>query len=153
MPRGLPAPLHREPPEVVVVETAPATAHRRGGSLARLALSVTPDVIEVVDRALAQRRLLAEQRAVTAAPIDNRSHTHAVQRSEVEINTWDPFPRRIKMTTTTQWVTSTPTPAQAAPTNDERGSALRRAGIGAVGALAIATLGVMANRNGVRLRR
>lgn len=155
MSRGLPAPLRNEPPDVVVVRPpTPVEPRRQGNALARLALSLTPDLIEALDRALAQRRLLADQRAVsTLRAREPHAHTRAVQYSEVEINTWAPFPRRVRMATTTRWETSEPVAYEIVTEEHPRPSRLRRAGVvGIGGAVALATLGVLANRGG-RLRR
>lgn len=158
MSRGLPVPLRPVRPEVVVVDDPAAPHDRRARALARMAVNLTPDVLEALDRALTQRRLHGERQQpqlhATVAR-DERTHTRAVQYSEVEIQTWDPFPRRVTMRTTTEWATSAPTAEPIAPGLEDSSSLLRRTGLrvlGVGGALALATLGVLANRGG-RLRR
>jgi hypothetical protein len=160
MSRGLPVPVRPERSEVIVVNPPrPARIEGRGNTLARLALSLTPDVLEALERAMSQRRRAPDPvRAMPHTSPDTRSRTSAVQHTDLEIQTWDPFPRRVRMRTTTQWTTSVPTLETflADAPDDEPSSRLRRAGIGALGvggALAIATLGVLANRGGLLKRR
>lgn len=158
MSRSLPVPLRPVRPEVVVVDEPAASHDRRARALARMAVNLTPDVLEALDRALTQRRANGERRQ-PQPPVpqgqDARTHTRAIQYSEVEVHTWDPFPRRVKMRTTTEWATSAPTVEPSDSGLDDASSTLRRTSLGVLGvggALALATLGILANRGG-RLRR
>jgi hypothetical protein len=156
MSRGLPVPLRPEKPEVIVVTPARATGERRADALARFAVSIAPDVIDAVERALVQRRSVrGRSEVVSAAPaIEHRAYTNAVQFSDLEINTWSPFPRRVRLRTTTQWSTNTPvfSSEPADGVDGDHTPRLRKAGIGALGVGGAIALAVLANRGG-RLKR
>jgi hypothetical protein len=152
MSRNLPVPLPPERPEVVVLDPPGAVATpgpRPLGALARLALHLTPDVIQALERSLAQRRPEAPRAAAVAQP-DLRVVTDAIQYSEIEYDTRVPLMRKVTVRTATSWTTSAP--ALVPRADDLGGSRLRRAGaVGIGGAVALAALGLLANRGGLSL--
>lgn len=147
MSRNLPVPVPPERPEVVVLDPPRAVTTlgpRPLGTLARLAVHLTPDIIQAVERAVAQRRPTTPP---AQQPVDLRVYTDAIQYSEIEYDTRVPFVRKVTVRTATSWTSSAPAMAPA----EERGNAgVRWVGVlGAGGAVALAALGMLANRRGL----
>ena len=133
-------------PEVIVLDSRP-DASRGTSALGKLLLSLTPDLIRVVDRALSQRN-----EARPAMPVvrqDARAYRSGVHLSEVEYDTSLPFLRKVTVRKASAWASDMPFIEPAVETPGRRGGTLRRAGILSVGgAFALAALGLLANRAG-----
>jgi hypothetical protein len=110
-------------------------------------VSITPDLIRVVERSIAQRN---ESRAST--PIvrqDARVYRGGVQLSEVEYDTNLPFLRKVTVRKASAWTSDLPFVDLTSQPTAQRGGKLRTAGLLSVGgALALAAVGVIANRAG-----
>jgi hypothetical protein len=152
MSRQLPVPVRpgqTEPradrPEVIVVDSRAAGSHGASG-FGRLLVSLTPDLIRVVERSLAQRN---EARPVAPATrVDTRAYRGGVQLSEVEYDTRLPFLRKVTVRKASAWTSDLPfvEPASEAPARRGR---LRMAGFLSLGgAFALAALGLLAKRAG-----
>lgn len=154
MSRQLPVPLRQgrsEPrvarPEVLVIDSR-SNAARGTSAFGKLLLSLTPDLIRVVERSLAQRE---QQRAATPLiqPDAARAYRGGIQLSEVEYDTRLPFLRKVTVRKASAWTSDQPFVAPVAEPAPRRHGSLRRAGLLSVGgAFALAALGLLANRAG-----
>src|SRR4029453_8305469 len=81
------------------------------GALARLAVHLTPDIIQALERAVTQRRAMPPAPPV-AAPlresVDLRVYTDAIQFSEIQYDTRVPLLRKVTVRTATSWITNAP---------------------------------------------
>jgi hypothetical protein len=153
MSRQLPVPLRPgrteprvERPEVIVLDSRSGSS---GGSSAfgRLLLSLTPDLIRVVEHSLSQRN--ASRSAAPAVRQDLRAYRGGVQLSEVEYDTTLPFLRKVTVRKASAWTSDLPFFEPVAATSSRRGGKLRWAGVLSVGgAFALAAVGLLANRVG-----
>jgi hypothetical protein len=153
MSRQLPVPLRPgrteprvERPEVIVLDSRSAGA-RGASAFGQLLLSLTPDLIRVVERSLAQRD---ESRTATpAVQKDTRAYRGGVQLSEVEYDMSLPFLRKVTVRKASAWTSDLPFFEPIAETTSRRGGKLRWAGLLSVGgAFVLAALGLIANRAG-----
>jgi hypothetical protein len=138
-----------QPPEVIVI--GGQDKGQRVGSiatpLARLALSLAPDLLHAVERSLAQRERDAV--AMAPAPRDPRIISSGIQFSEVEYDMRVPFLRKVTVRKASAWSSEMPAPIVVEAPPAQRGTRLRRAGIVSLGgAVALTALGVLANRAG-----
>ena len=153
MSRQLPVPLRPgrteprvERPEVIVVDPRSAGS-RTSSAFGRLLLSLTPDLIRVVERSLAQR---SDPRSVApAVREDARAYRGGVHLSEVEYDTRLPFLRKVTVRKASAWTSDLPFTEQSSVDTGRRSGKLRIAGILSVGgAFALAAVGLIANRAG-----
>ena len=153
MSRQLPVPLRQgrseprvERPEVIVLDSRrPSTSG--SSAFGRLLLSLTPDLIRVVERSIAQRD---EKRQVTTqVQPDTRAYRGGVQMSEVEYDTALPFLRKVTVRKASAWTSDLPFIQPQPEPEPRRSGRLRRAGLLSVGgAFAVAALGLLVNRAG-----
>jgi hypothetical protein len=156
MSRQLPVPLRPgrsesrvERPEVVVLESR-SNAARGSSAFGKLLLSLTPDLIRVVEQSLAQRSEREKRAASQITPLvqpDMRAYRGGIQLSEVEYDTSLPFLRKVTVRKASAWTSDFPFVAPVAEPASRRSSGLRWAGLVSVGgAVALAALGLLANR-------
>jgi hypothetical protein len=156
MSRNLPVPLRSErspqpdrrrpsQPEVIVIDPARAT-QRQLHPLARLAIGLAPDILHALERSLAQRGE-SHAASVRPEPAQTRARLTGFQFSEVEYDLRAPFVRKVTVRRASGWAAELPQLVEAIEPR-ARGGGLRRAGALGVGALALAALGVLANRGG-----
>jgi hypothetical protein len=157
MSRQLPVPLRpgrseprAERPEVIVLESR-SNAARGSSAFGKLLLSLTPDLIRVVEQSLAQRSEREKRSASQITPLvqqDMRTYRGGIQLSEVEYDTSLPFLRKVTVRKASAWTSDSPFVAPVAePAPRGRGGSLRWAGLASVGgAVALAALGLLANR-------
>lgn len=153
MSRQLPVPVRpgrSEPradrPEVIVVDSH-STGSRGTAAFGRLLVSLTPDLIRVVERSLAQRN--EARPAAPVARVDTRAYRGGVQLSEVEYDTWLPFLRKVTVRKASAWTSDLPFVESMIEAPARRGGKLRTAGFLSLGgAFALAALGLLANRAG-----
>lgn len=147
MSRNTPAPIRStsiERPRVVLLDGA-RTDKRPSpvdNPLARFALSVTPDLLRVVERSIIRRN---EARQVTQMhPIaDKRTYTSGMNISEYDIDVRFPFVRNVTVRRASAWATDAPAVEPVVATS----SLKRRAGfVGVGGVLALTALGLVASR-------
>jgi hypothetical protein len=134
-----------EQPEVIVINPAAASS-RQPHPLARLAIGLAPDILHALERSLAQR---GEGQPATsrAQPPQVTTRLSGIQLSEVEYDLRAPFVRRVTVRRASAWAAELPQLVVAAEPQ-ARGGGLRRAGVVGAGAIALAALGVLANRAG-----
>jgi hypothetical protein len=156
MSRNLPVPLRsarptqpdlRRPdqPEVIVINPAAAT-RRQPHPLARLAIGLAPDILHALERSLAQRGEVQPAPSRTQPP-QLTTRLSGIQLSEVEYDLRAPFVRKVTVRRASAWAADLPQLFEAAEPQ-ARGGGLRRAGVVGAGAIALAALGVLANRAG-----
>ncbi len=151
MSRQLPVPLRParieprvERPEVIVVDSRSAAA-RGTSAFGRLLLSLTPDLIRVVEQSLAQRN--DSRSTAPAVRQDPRAYRGGVQLSEVEYDMSLPFLRKVTVRKASAWTSDMPFIEQVLESPGRRGGKLRMAGILSIGgAFALAAVGLIANR-------
>jgi hypothetical protein len=137
--------------EVIVVEPrkTQVSTGRSVAPLAKLALDLAPDLLRAFERSRAQR---TDSMAIPATRLsaNQRGLTSGVQLSEVELDMRVPFVRRVTVRRATAWTTDLPiAPAVTPVTSPQRGGRFRRVGVvGLGGAVALAALGLVANRRG-----
>lgn len=153
MSRQLPDPLRPgrteprvERPEVIVLDSR-SGGSRASSAFGRLLLSMTPDLIRVVERSLAERNV-----SRPVAPVirqDARAYRGGIQLSEVEYDTSLPFLRKVTVRKANAWASDLPFTEQVPMTPARRSEKLWMAGILSVGgAFALAAVGLIANRVG-----
>lgn len=120
---------------------------RGSNSFARLLVSLTPDLIRVVERSLAERNQ-ARPMTPTVRP-DTRAYRGGVELSEIEYDMRLPFLRKVTVRKASAWTSDLPFIEPLSETSTSRGGKLRTAGLLSVGgAFALAALGLIANRAG-----
>jgi hypothetical protein len=128
MSQQLPVPLRNQPREQSLA--IPGQQSSTSSTLARLAISLAPQVLRTVEQVLLKRSQQPAPRQSTSG-----MHGHSVRLSEVEIDTSIPFIRRVTVRNATSWSTL-PVP-QPLPIEDSGRSRGRLIGIsGAVIVLA-----------------
>lgn len=133
-------------PDVVVLESRP---DRSGApsAVGRALVSLTPDLIRVVERSLANRKDARHVAPVT--PQDARAYRSGIQLSEVEYDTRLPFLRKVTVRKANAWTSDLPFDLPPVEPASRRGGRFWTAGILSVGgAFALAALGLIANRAG-----
>lgn len=133
----------------MIVLDARQSGSRETKAFARLLVSLTPDLIRVVERSLAQRQRNVARPSAPIPRTDTRAYRGGVQLSEIEYDTRLPFLRKVTVRKASVWTNDLPFVDLTEPPTANRDGKLRTAGLLSVGgALALAAAGVLANRLG-----
>lgn len=120
---------------------------RKASTLGRLLVSLTPDVLRVVERSIAKRQ--ESPVSIPATRKDSRVYQGGVQLSEVEYDMSLPFLRKVTVRQASAWSSDVPFIPSVRDTEPRRSGKLRRAGMVSVGgAFVLAAVGLLANRVG-----
>lgn len=134
MSQQLPVPVRNQSRNTALA--VPSASGSVSSSIARLAISLAPDILRATEKVLLDRS--RQEAAPHQQAAEQRFHTHAVQLSEVEINTSLPFVRQVTVRNATSW-TSLPViePEPVEPAKRSRG---RMIGISGAVALVAAVM-------------
>ncbi len=121
MSQQLPVPVRNQSRNTALA--VPSTSGSVSSSIARLAISLAPDILRATEKVLLDRS--RQEVPPRQQEVQQRFHTHAVQLSEVEISTSLPFVRQVTVRNATSW-TSLPViePEPVEPAKRSRGRLL-----------------------------
>lgn len=121
MSQQLPVPVRNQSRTTALA--VPTESRSVSSSIARLAISLAPDILRATEKMLLDRTRQESSQRQQAA--QQHFHSHSVQLSEVEINTSLPFVRRVTVRNATSW-TSVPMiePEPIEPAKRSRGRLL-----------------------------
>ena len=150
MSKQVPVPLgagRRDRPEVIVLD-APRSSPDTANPLLRLALGLTPDVLRLIERSANRRSPVVTRQPELLLRPERRRFISRVQHSEVEVDTWVPFVRKVTVRRSSAWASDLPVmePAVAPEPRRRRVRAVGLMGVG--GAIALATVGLLARGGG-----